>query len=80
MSRRGTPRRWAKRRTRRMYVRMDKMMSDLVEVKEMFDPDHPDLGEVIETIARTVQVAQALLERFYLAAWGMIPGDWHSDV
>lgn len=80
MSKKSSPRRWAKRKTRRLYRRMDDTMAQLLDLKKLFDPDHPELGEVLDMVAKTVLVAQDLLSKFHLAAWGNIPGDWYTDM
>lgn len=71
--------RWAKRKARRLYRRMDTTMEQVLELGEIFEKDHPEHMAVLESIAKTILIAQANLTTFYKLTWGRLPGDWYMD-
>lgn len=69
----------AKRTSRSMYRQMDKLMRMLLELKDVFTKDHPEMGAVVEQCAVGINLSQDLLVMLYVAAWGTEPSDWYRD-
>ena len=72
-------RRWAKRKARRLYRRMDNTMTQVLELKEAFEPDHPDYASMLDGIAKMILQVQDFVSAFYKLAWGHVPTDWYQD-
>ena len=70
---------WAKRRTRRIYCRLDTAMDQILGLKEVFEADHPEHCHALDTIAKEVLFAQEHLAMFYRVTWGRLPSNWYMD-
>lgn len=75
----ASTRRWAKRKARRIYCRMDGTMAQLLELADVFKEQHPDISLKVETIAVCIARCQLLLCNFYRETWGNEPDNWYSD-
>jgi len=75
----STQSKWAKRKARRIYSKMDTLLADMMSLRELYEGTHPDLDAGIEAAAHGVLIAQQLWETWYLTTWGRIPDDWHMD-
>ena len=72
-------RRFAKRKTRATYRRLDTAMVDVLELKDMFEGTAPEYVQLLENLATGLLVLQEQIVAFYTLAWGEAPGDWYSD-
>ena len=74
-------RRYAKRNTRSLYLNMDRALSKILALHDIFDDDrHAKHVELLTLLAQMqVQVQQGVVA-FYRHAWGEEPGDWYADV
>jgi len=76
-----TSRRYAKRSTRYLYQNMDKSLSKVQVLHEMFDDGrHSQHLEMLTLIAQLQIQVQEFVAEFYRHAWGEEPGDWYTDV
>lgn len=53
-------------------------MQHTLTVKTAFDGQHPELGAVLDAALESIDLAQGLLERFIVAAWGHLPDGWEK--
>jgi len=74
-------RRYAKRMTRTLYQNMDRTLSKIQVLREMFDDDrHTKHVELLSLIAQMqIQIQEGVIA-FYRLSWGSEPGDWYADV
>jgi len=56
----------------------ERALDQIGEVVQTFDTQHPDLAEGLSIAAALLVQVQAVLEGFYIASWGDLPGDWES--
>jgi len=74
-------RRYAKRNTRSLYQNMDRSLSKIQALREMFDDDrHAKHVELLTLIAQMLIQVQEGVVAFYRQAWGVEPDDWYADV
>lgn len=77
----STSRRYAKRSTRRLYQNMDKSLSRIQVLREMFDDGRHEKHVQLLTLMAAAQLqVQQFLGDFYRHTWGQEPSDWYSDV
>jgi hypothetical protein len=73
-------RRFVKRKTRRLYVAIDRNIQTVLDIKAVFEDTHPEHAVLLTGIARAFLTVQKLLEKFYVLTWGHEPKDWYADV
>ena len=74
-------RRYAKRNTRSLYQNMDRSLSKIQALRDMFDDDrHAKHVELLTLIAQMMIQVQEGVVAFYRQTWGSEPGDWYADV
>ena len=74
-------RRYAKRNTRSLYQNIDRSLSKIQGLVEIFDDDrHTQHVELLALIAQMLIQVQGGVVAFYRQAWGDEPGDWYADV
>ena len=75
----STQSKWAKRKARLIYCKMDSLLVDMRTFRKLYVEPHPELAEGIETAAHGILMVQQLWESWYLLTWGRIPSDWNMD-
>lgn len=64
-----------KRTTAQAYNDLDRAMANVLELKAVFAPVHPDFAEYLEKIAKAILVCQQFLLAFWKLAWGKVPSE-----
>ncbi len=72
-------RRYAKRKTRAIYRMMDRVMTDLLEMAELFQTQHEEMADQLIVMSNVQFMNQQVLEKWYAGVWGSAPSDWYSD-
>lgn len=72
-------RRYAKRKARQVYRRMDNVMRGLIELAEMYQKDAPEEVFVLTALIKGTAMYQDNFSDWYAHVWGSPPSDWYSD-
>jgi len=72
--------RYAKRTSKAIYRKFDSLLADMLAMRDIYQDDHPELADAIDTAGHGIMMAQELWIAFHAACWGSIPSDWSSDV
>lgn len=62
----------------RAYLNIDRSLSQLAALHDIFAPAHPEFAETIQTIAMQLLIVQEELKDVYVAAWGSLPESFES--
>jgi len=74
-------RRYAKRNTRSLYQNIDRSLSKVQALRDIFDDNrHAKHVELLTLIAQMMIQVQEGVVAFYRQTWGSEPGDWYADV
>jgi len=69
-----------KRKLAQVYLGLDREMLGLVELHEIFEPDHPELATALLCSIESLDMVQVLLTRFWREAWGTADPRWETWV
>lgn len=58
------------------HLDLQRALVQLADVSEEFKDVHPELDNGLVMSAKLIIQAQAMLEAFYIAAWGELPVNW----
>jgi len=69
---------YLKRQTAQIYLGMDRTMTSTLELKTIFEPDHPDLAIGLDVVLQACLACQEILRKFWSEAWGQEDPRWES--
>ena len=61
-----------------IYLGLERVMADTLELKGQFDPFHPELAAALGLILDASLASQELLRKFWAKAWGQESPRWKS--
>jgi len=67
-----------RRKLSQAHRNCDKVITDLADVAEQYAGAHEELAELLRVVCVSVGMAQEMIERFCMAAWGRVPEDWET--
>lgn len=69
----NSTRRALKRKIAECYTNLEKAATHLADTHPTFALHHPDLADMIETMAKEILVVQSQLMEFWVLCWGELP-------
>lgn len=67
-----------KRKAAQIYMGLERAMVATLELKEIFDPVHPELSVALDAVLAGCSMNQELLTKFWTEAWGQEVIRWES--
>jgi len=73
-----THRDYLKRQIAQIYLGLERAMTSTLELKGVFEEDHPELAVALEVVLQASLASQEILRKFWAEAWGQEDPRWES--
>jgi len=70
------PRQQAQKHMAQTANHLNKAMEALAKLKRMFEEQHPELAEQLDTIGISMAMISTMLDQFSIHCWGKPPADY----
>jgi hypothetical protein len=73
-----TKRDFLKRSVAQAVNHIEEAQIDLLELKETFEPVHPEQAAMLEAILQSLEMSIAFISDFCMKTWNTLPSSWLS--